>query len=684
MNNFKCGVISLATVIMLGCASVPQGKFSPDKSFLNQSKSVQVKTNGNIDTASNKNNEHIVDTSEMTYLQPMSSTKSNQIKPIDLTMQFSNDEMVKLTVDALPLKDYLHYVLGELLNVSYILGDKVQADNKTVTLNLQQDISKRKLFNISEDILTERKYVIRFDDGIYYIHELEGAGASGQVVYGYGNHASNVPTSSLEIIQMVPFDFGLKSQLSLVITSIAKVTATVSSEHNAFIIRGKRNEVIKALEFIDLVDQPGFKNRHIGIFKTKFVSVEDVSLKLAELLSQEGLTVSTGAQINKAISIVTLERTGSLIFFASSEKILQRIEFWSKQIDQAPSGNETQYIVYKPEYSRASDLGESLQALIGQATSNLTSSTSAAAQNSKTNSAAQKTTLSASNEDMKLVVDERSNSLIFFTSGDKYRQIYPLIKRLDVMPKQVILEVMIAEVTMTDEFKQGVEFAFANGNYGFSTKGAFMGEGFGGLSYLLKGTNGELAINLLQTNSLVNILSKPYIVVRDGVNAEISVGTDIPIIGETSNDPINGDKQTTKIDYRKTGVDLSVTPTVNAQGLISMEINQSISNEVEAGSTVAGSPSVFERTLKTEVLAESGQTIILGGLISENSSKKDSRVPFFSSIPILGGLFGANTESGDKTELVILVTPRVIESNNEWHDIKNKLTAGFNKLNINQ
>jgi general secretion pathway protein D len=115
-----------------------------------------------------------------------------------------------------------------------------------------------------------------------------------------------------------------------------------------------------------------------------------------------------------------------------------------------------------------------------------------------------------------------------------------------------------------------------------------MGDGFGGLSYLLQGTQGKLIVNLLQTNSLVNILSRPSLVVRDGVNATINVGTDIPIVGETASDPINGDRQTTKIEYRKTGVELAVTPTVNAQGIVLMEIKQKISNQVESGSTVSG------------------------------------------------------------------------------------------------
>lgn len=679
--------LSCFLVFMLGaCATSSEQEYKTGKSYLHDEAIKQGKTSisgGKLLSAENNKQ-----SSAMTYLSTLEASTNNHNVANDLTTLFSESEFVQITADDLPLKDYLHYVMGELLSVSYILGEKVKSDNKTVTLNLQQDISKRKLFTVSESVLSERGYVIRFDEGIYYIHEAEG-GAQGTIAYGYGNNIENVPVSTTDIVQMVPFDFGFQTQLSLVLQSIAKIKVTPDPLHGAFIIRGKRREVIKAIEFIKLMDRPNYKNREIGVYKSTYVSVEEIKTKLTELMKQEGLGVADENKADKAISIVTMERTGTSIFFAPNKKILERINFWVSQIDRPLSGNELQYFYYQPQFSRATDLGDSLSALIGGGSSEIGSSTSATSQNNSANNSSNSTrkkassnrvAKSAANNQMKLVVDERANALIFHTTGEKYQQLMPMIKRLDVMPKQVILEVLIAEVTLTDEFKQGVEFAFNSGNYGVSTTGAFMGEGFGGLSYLLKGADGQLAINLLQTNSLVNIVSRPSLVVRDGVNASITVGTDIPIIGATTSDPIGGEQQTTAIEYRKTGVELDVLPTINAQGVVIMEINQKISNEVDAGGTSVISPSVFERTIKTEVVAESGQTVILGGLISENRTNKDSKVPFFGDLPFIGGLFRADDDKGDKTELVVLVTPRIIESADEWMDVKSKFSLGFTEL----
>src|SRR5690606_7513467 len=130
---------------------------------------------------------------------------------------------------------------------------------------------------------------------------------------------------------------------------------------------------------------------------------------------------------------------------------------------------------------------------------------------------------------------------------------------------QVALEVIIAEVTLTDKFRQGVEFALTEGNSTARTIGAFGAGEFGGLSYALTGSFGRVNLNLFQSDSLVNVLSRPSIVVRDGVAANISVGTDIPVIGETTIDPNDSNSiARTSIEYRKPGVKLSVTPTVNA------------------------------------------------------------------------------------------------------------------------
>ncbi|NMP32952.1 general secretion pathway protein GspD [Thalassotalea sp. M1531] len=680
MNKYiginSCIFLAIMTV---SCASNNDPKFSPEKSFLSGKEEVNV---NNAELVSKKQKE-LENSKKYRFVPPFKVDSSYADSAEDIINEFSELKNISFAADDLALENLLHLVFGEKLKVSYVIGENVKSDRKAVTLNLQSDVTERKLFLLTEELLNQRGYIIRFDSGVFYIHKREGAGNNSDVVYGYGKSNDDVPSTSLDIIQMVPFEFGLQVSLGNTLRQLIGIRATTDLQRQSLTIRGKRKDIIKALEFIRLMDTPTMKNRHVGVYQSVFTTTEELANKLEELLKQEGISVSSNGSTEKALSIVAIDKQGKLVLFANNQQIIERAVYWAEEIDKPLATNEKQYFLFHPNYARAVDIGESLQVLIGgNQTSSVTNSTSLVADD-KANKSSSKNALSANSNDMQMVVDERANAVVFYTSGERYQQILPLIKRLDVLPKQVLLEVLIAEVTMTDEFKQGVEFAFANGNYGLSTAGAFMGEGgFGGLSYILEGTNGQVAINLLQTNSLVNVLSRPSIVVRDGVDASISVGTDIPIIGETTSDPINGEKQTTSIEYRQTGIELSVTPTVNSRGLVIMEIEQSISNELDTGSTVAGSPSVFERSIKTEVIAQTGQTVMLGGLISENKSNKQTKVPFFGDLPLLGALFRADTESGDKTELVVFVTPKVIDSVSDWEVIKRDFNNALEQLTI--
>ncbi|WP_231616498.1 secretin N-terminal domain-containing protein [Pseudoalteromonas sp. SWN29] len=684
MKHSKTLILGLlASSVLAGCKSTNSG-ISPKPSYLQKNAVVAVVANDD----ENPSTEAVKTAAQhgITYLEPLASNKTSQSEQTDLANQFSNTETVKLTADSLLVKDYLHYVFGELLNVNYILGEQLNNSKDKVTLNLQDELTKRKLFTLSEQMLQERNILIRYQDGVYYIHKSED-GLSSNLVYGYGASPEDVPNTSNEIVQLAPFKSGMQTPLANTIRELTKVNATPLFDQQAIMFKGKRGDIIKALEFMQLVDQPAFRNRSIGLYKSTFIPVDELSKKLQDLMKQEGISVSINASTEQAVSIVPIERTNTLVFFTNDKRFIKRVAYWSKQLDQPADGNQEQYFVFNPEFARASDLGESLQALLGGGTSqSLSSNTSAASQNqqvnSRTNNANSNTkkNASVSVEGMKMVVDSRSNSLIFYTTGDAYRNLLPMIKRLDIMPKQIVLEMMIAEVTLTDEFKQGVEFALTN--QGANKQGGFnLENNDSGLSYVLSGARGNLTFNLLQKNTYVNVLSRPSLAVRDGVEASITVGNRIPIVGDIVTDPVNGSR--TSVEYLETGIDLQVTPTVNAQGVVLMEITQKISNQASA-SGAEGNPIIFERSLQTEVIAGNGQTIMLGGLISENSTLSDRSVPFFSTIPLIGSLFDGTDNNTNKTELVVLVTPRIVNSTAEWESAYNQFKMSLTELNLDE
>jgi general secretion pathway protein D len=241
---------------------------------------------------------------------------------------------------------------------------------------------------------------------------------------------------------------------------------------------------------------------------------------------------------------------------------------------------------------------------------------------------------------------------------------------------------MIAEVTLTGEFSNGVEFAFRDGKLAGGTAGG-LGLPSGGLALTYDaGIVDQIRLRLQASDARVNVLSSPILVVKDGVGATIQVGNDVPTVGATAADPIQSDRIVTTVLYRKTGLNLSITPNINAEGSVLLTINQSTTSTVPGSSGVSGAPIFFQRSVSTEVVAGSGQTVFLAGLRSESDSSTTARIPVLGSVPLVGKLFSSDTRRREKTELVILITPRIVGELGEWTDIMKGLGDSLKLLRL--
>lgn len=616
---------------------------------------------------------------------------------VDLSNEFDSKTKHQVSVNELPLNDFLHYALGELLNVSYLIEPSVKSNDSPVTLELKEAVSSKRLFQLIQQIVNQHNITIDLSESVFYVHPIAKKGSKSGLAFGYGRNESDVPSVSSDIIQMVPLKFGTKGTLKRLITSLVDAKVTVDSQQGFLSIQGKRQQIIRALSLVQLLDSNSIHNKAVALLSFSYIDSQTFIDKVTELLAQEGIGASRTLNNSINVQFVPIEHLGQVVVFASADEIISRVEYWSKQLDKPATGSEQSFYIYHPKYARAADLGESLSPLLSSQQGNRLGSRNAsvnnttnAANNSNQNRSqnnTQKTnnqstggaSVTIEGDNLRLVVDERSNSLIFYSTGKFYKELLPIIKKLDIMPKQVMLEVVIAEVKLTGSFAKGVDFAIENGSLGDTTnKVSFDSEG--GFGYSVVGFNGNINVNFKQTDGLINVLSRPTILVRDGVAASISVGDDIPTVGSTTSDPINGERETTTIQYRKTGIDLVVTPTINAQGTVIMTIEQNISNVSINGATISGTPSIFERKLSTEVVAGDGQTVMLGGLISENSNTNASSVPWLGSLPLIGHLFRSDSESSDKTELVVLVTPKIIHNINEWERIQNSFIKGLENI----
>ena len=551
------------TCILSGCSTT---MIAPDKNM----KDIKVKVKSSF-LESNKpatdSEQETVATdetsdAEFVRLNRLGNDKQSLKLEIDLSKQFGSKKTFQLSVNELPLNDFLHYVLGDLLKVSYLIEPSVKSNVSPVTLELKENISAQRLFQLVQQVLSQNDIAIAFNDNLFYVHPLAKKANKSSKAFGFGREVSSVPNVSGEIIQLVPLKFGTTRGLKSTIGALVDANVSLDSAQGLMTVIGKREQILRTLSLVHLLDSAGINNKAIALLSFNYIDSQTFIEKVTELLAQEGIL--TTRDLNKSITVkfIPIEHLGKVVVFASADEILTRVEYWTKQLDKPASGSEQSFYIYHPRYARAADLGSSLAPLLGgnsaggfnqsrrQTNSNTTNSNNNP--NSRPNKLAanSKSIQTIEGDNIRLVVDERSNSLIFYSTGKFYQELLPIIKKLDVMPKQVMLEVVIAEVKLTGSFAKGVEFAIKSGASGNSQK-SFSYNGQDGFGYSMVGLNGNLNINLNQKDGLINVLSRPTLLVRDGVSATISVGDDIPTVGSTTSDPINGERETTTIQYRK-------------------------------------------------------------------------------------------------------------------------------------
>jgi general secretion pathway protein D len=266
------------------------------------------------------------------------------------------------------------------------------------------------------------------------------------------------------------------------------------------------------------------------------------------------------------------------------------------------------------------------------------------------------------------------------------------VRKLDVVPLQVLIEARILEVALRDDLSYGVEWFFhnndINGGEGRSRGALDLGEpGIAGLApgfaYTIIDTadNVRFALNLLAEESDVNVLSAPSLMVLDNQTATINVGDEIPVPARQSISNIDPNSPTVnEITFRQTGITLSVTPRVSNSGLVTMEVQQEVATAAATTTSNIDAPTIQNRQIDSVVAVNSGETIVLGGLMRTQQTESETGVPGLRRIPGLGKLFGATNNEGARTELLVLITPRVIRNRDDIRSITEEFRQKLPRL----
>jgi general secretion pathway protein D len=285
---------------------------------------------------------------------------------------------------------------------------------------------------------------------------------------------------------------------------------------------------------------------------------------------------------------------------------------------------------------------------------------------------------------IRIVADDKNNALVILTTPSQYRLVESALKQLDNVPLQVLIEATIAEVSLNDELKYGIEWFLRSGQSSFTFSSLATGavsSAFPGFSYLLNSANAQAVLNALTNITDVRVISSPQLMVVDNAPARLQVGDQVPIAVQSAVSVINPDSPiVNSIQYRDTGVILEVVPRVNANGLVFLEIIQEVSDVVPTTTSKLDSPTIQQRQIESRVAVQSGETVALGGLIRDSQSNAVIGVPILSEIPILGSLFKTTDNTIKRTELLVLLTPRVVKNRQDFADVTEELRSRLHSL----
>ncbi len=634
---------------------------------------------------------------EYTLLEPM--LKPSPIGPLGAVPREVFDDLRKMSVavDAMPLPDFIHHVFGELLNVNYVLDNRVP-ETEALSLSLREGMTARRLYDVVVNVLQSFKVVVFWREGIFYI---QPAPDQAPLTLGLGARFEDIPAAPGHVRQIIPLQYTLPSNLMQIITAIPATQVYAQPGENALMATGPPEGIQQVLQFTAIMDRPSMRGRHAALLRLNYQEPQALLPRVTQALQVEGLPLASGAT-SPGLQLIPLERWRLLLLFAAEELWIERARYWVKQFDLPDQTDEKQYFLYFPENSRAIELLETLEAILGLSTvprerPRATDARAALGLMQPAGDAppasSEETVRRVMTEglgDVNLAVDDTRNALVVYTTGSRYASLKRLLQQIDILPPQVLIEATVAEVTLVDNLKFGLEWYLKNSSGPqtsiLETIGALGLERVGmGYSMIADSGKFSLLFNALAEEDLVRVLSSPRLTVRDGKSASMTVGTQVPVVtGEKASLDTGADDGRTVVrtyQYRSTGVSLNVTPTVHARDIVTLVIHQDVSEPAPSGGE---NPLILNRTLSTEVVAASGQTVVIGGLIKETDGDTTSQIPFLGSIPLLGHLFKTQSRGSNRTELVVMITPHIIRSTQEIDDLRQAMFETFQQLEFNE
>ena len=656
------GIIVLA---LTSCKTLPEYKKSnPDRTALiTSSKTPSVpkgdSTRLNAQVASNGSSQT---TSLNKIYTPILKNVPSPSKEKLQKYEVAGDLSVELT--KVDIKQAIKIILGDILKLNYVLHPNVRG---LVTLRTVRPITKTQMLGLLDAVLEAHGLMAVQGDGIVQIipssskKDAKVAHLLKQTKDGFGVEViplTNIPTGKM---------------LKLLAPVVEKDDVIdLPGINNLLLISGIKKQRITIKKLIELLDVDAMASQYVAIVSLLNTKPEVMISELEQILSPRG---------NGLVRFTPIKRLNALMAITPNQKLIETVNLWIARLDKTKDADERRLFVYFVKHSDATALTETLKGVFASSVRHRRGILQDNdVKNKDTKSALSQTTLHPNFNS-----DHASNSILIWATGREYELISEVLNKVDISPLQVLIEGTVLEVTLQDNLRYGLKYLIESGNFRslFTQSNAAIASSIlPGFGVTFGGQNTtKLVIDALSEITDVRVVSSPQLLVMDGGTARLHVGDQVPIITRTSSSTATDDNRiTNEIEYRDTGVTLDITPKVKSSGTVTLNISQTVSDVVRTSSSEINSPTIQQRQVTSTASLQSGTTALLAGLIREVATDIKSGIPLLHKLPVLGHFFGTTGEQKQRTELVVLISPKVIKSRDESEKITEDILQKYKGL----
>lgn len=578
------------------------------------------------------------------------------------------EDPVTLNFENTELSSAVRVILGDLLGQNYVISPSVQG---VVTLQTNRQIERENLLPTLEMLLRMNDAAVVRHRDLYHVVPRDRA-AVGTLTPQLGD--SDAPLPPGYTIRIVPVNHVSATEISEILESFAPAGSVVrvDTARNFLLLAGTTVELDSLAETVRIFDVDWLKGMSFGLFTPDFVDASTLAGELGNIFGKAAKGPLAGM-----IRLVPIERLDALLVVSPRPEYLSRVAEWIDRLDRDTDDGGEQLFVYRVQNGKAADLAAVLDKVFEEDQESATRQPARLApglepveirsdESETSEGLIQGLAIGGGGGSIRIIADKTNNVLLIRATARQYRQVAKALQKIDALPLQVHIEATIAEVSLTDRLSLGVEWFFKNS--GSSADGvATLDLGDAGLtpniglSYVIRRAGDvRFVLNALAGESNLDIISSPSLMVLNHQEASIQVGDQVPVTTQRQQATSTEANIVNNIEFRDTGVLLTIRPRVNSGGLVVMEIEQEVSDVAE-GSGGSLTPTIQQRKIRSTVAVQSGETIVLGGLMRETKNETQSGVPGLSQIPVLGALFRSSSDTVRRTELVVLITPRAVQ-----------------------